>query len=148
MIVILFLFLSSMSAWNFSSTVTVRTTPEVAYRELIDYTWKRGGELPISPSPVIVEEGTPDGAGCHRVIPPLNIREEILEVAPPSSITYRVANPGWLRAYPVVKNSHRGQISFTSNPDGSTTILWNVKWVALTGGEVRILGEVVTHTTA
>jgi len=74
------------------------------------------------------------GTGCHRLIPPLNIREEIITGDRPNSVTYRVGNPGWLRAYPVANDSHRGEVTFSPNDDGSTTIAWNVRWVALRGG--------------
>ena len=103
----------------------------------------------LVPSPVIEELGDPlSGQGCVRAIPPLYIREEILESDGESSIVYRVVNPGWMRFYPVKEDSHRGRIELVDDGKDGVDIDWTVRWDSLYGGEAaaRMLTKVVVSS--
>lgn len=125
------------TADSFKISATIpSTTKQKVFDSFIEYTWKRGGSLPLTPKPILAKPDEENNCYYPRVVLPVMLREEITTIEPPSKIEYRVANPGWLRLYPVVHDSHAGTVTFDQCDKSSNdvVVVWSVRWVPLWGG--------------
>ena len=116
------------SAIDVRITMPLAAPPAIARQAWLDYTWKRGGGLPI------VVRTQDEGSG--RTVYPLLLKEVLSSDAAVESgqdvaeaIEYKVVSNGLL-AGELVPDSHRATVAFLSQPDRTTMLDWRVTFSA------------------
>ena len=116
------------SAIDVLITKPLAAPPAIARQAWLDYTWKRGGGLPI------VVRTQDEGSG--RTVYPLLLKEVLSSDAAVESgqdvaeaIEYKVVSNGLL-AGELVPGSHRATVAFLSQPDRTTMLDWRVTFSA------------------